>query len=345
MTPDEWREKYEERFCENLSLPYPYVRPAPLWNPSASDDDVLVLADLHEPYGNQAVFNEVEESQKDCGVLIVAGDVGDYYSKSRFRKNRAVDFSQEVRAIFSRLEWMATHWRTVKVMIGNHDNRPEKQLADLLPPDLLILTEQNLLEHLASNFDNIEVVGTQLDHSDIWLSHYYLYNDCLFTHAEISRAQKTATLERVSNQTRKWAETIGLGEYRAIFQGHNHQDMRTKVGPEYWFMIPTASNPYSVGMEYIYSARIQGDPPVCGYTRLRFEGGRLDYNRSHNYVVDHVRRNNGISAVSGANTRPGIENRDGDEGGTRLDREPNGETDPGQSPCGEIDPVLETGGW
>ena len=215
--------------------------------------------------------------------------MGDYYSKSRFRKTRSFPFRDEVHAVFKRIEWLATHWPWVYIMIGNHDNRAEKQIIDSCPVDLLVLTESNLLRHLAAFFDNVTVVGTQLDHTDINLSHIWQYRDTVFCHGEISRAQKTATLSYLSLYLHRWKTYLGLSEYRVIAQAHNHHAMMTQDGDEVHWMLPTACNPMSPGMEYIYGSRMVGTPPSVGYAKFCYSGNELDLNESHNFLINNGR--------------------------------------------------------
>ena len=290
MSITDFQHEQEIAFLKNFSIPVPYSRPMSDWNQDADPSKILVLSDLHEPYGNTQVFAEVEHRHKDAQTLIIPGDLGDYYSKSRFRKTKHVSFKDEVRAVFYRLEWMATHWKTVKVQLGNHDNRPEKQIAALFDgnTDILIMTEQNLLKHLASYFDNIEVVGQQLDGTGISLTHIYQHGDIIFTHGEISRARREATLEKVSQYLHYRRDMLNLKPYRVVAQGHNHADMKMNMGSETWLMLPTASNPYSVGFEYIWKADMRGHPPAVGYTALIQDKGETDTNSIHNHVLTYA---------------------------------------------------------
>jgi predicted phosphodiesterase len=279
----------ELRFLEHFNIPTPYFRPASDWHSEADPSKILVLSDLHEPYGNVSVFAECQNRHKDAGTLIVPGDLGDYYSKSRFRRTKDVAFKDEVGAVFYRLQWMATHWKSVKVMLGNHDNRPEKQIASLFDgrTDILILTEQNLLTHLASYFDNVEVVGQQLDGTGINLTHLYQFGDIVFCHGEVSRARREATLEKLSMYLHTRRHMLNLKPYSVIAQGHNHADMRMNMGSESWFMLPTASDPFSTGFEYIWKADMRGHPPAVGYSVFHQDRGQTDYNSSHNYVLNY----------------------------------------------------------
>lgn len=283
----------ERKFLEFLGIPYPYNRPVSNWHPSPERGKVLVLSDLHCPYEHLGVLALAQNEEHDAEILISPGDVGDYYSKSRFKKTRPITFKEEARAVFMRLQWMATQWPDVRVMIGNHDNRPEKAISGLFSDntDLLIMTEQNLLKYFASYFDNIQVVGTQLDSTDFILTHIYQFGDCIFTHGELSRAQKTAVLEYISKYLFRWGPTLALKPYTTIAQAHNHQDMKTSTGPEYWFMIPTACDPYSPGIEYIFHSKMIGSPPAVGYMVMHQENGITNYNRTHNVLVDYAIRN------------------------------------------------------
>jgi hypothetical protein len=54
---------------------------------------------------------------------------------------------------------------------------------------------------------------------------------------------------------------------------------------EWWFMLPTASDPYSLGFEYAFSSRMIGDPPAVGYTVFYQDNGETDFNASDNVVL------------------------------------------------------------
>lgn len=282
-------EKYEvdqEKIFRFMKLPYPYRRPKQRLEKPESGK-IVVISDPHVIYENQVVHKHIELNDKDAGTVIVTGDLGDYYSKSRFRKTRHVSFSEELRGVFLYLEWLATNFKSVKVMIGNHDNRPEKHVVSRLDDggvDLLIMTEQNLLKHLAAHFDNIDVVGTQLDSTDINLTHVYQYGDIVFTHGEISLKQNSANLDRVEEYLDNWKHVLDLKPFRVIAQGHNHRDSSDSSKDRKRFLLPTASNPFGYGFEYIYSSRMQGKPPAVGYSIFHQYNGETDVNDSKNII-------------------------------------------------------------
>ena len=294
MTRSQLHAAQDKRILEFIGVDYPYKRPKSQWVKS-DPDKILALADPHNPYASMKVCKAVERDHKNAGMVVVPGDVGDYYSKSRFRKNRAVPFNQEVRSVFLYLEWLATHWKDVRIQLGNHDNRPEKAVMDIMGKDidLMILTEQNLILNLASFFDNIQIVGTQIsgDAMDdgrrhkVNLTHIYQVGDIVFTHGEKSMAQASSLMMGISQYLHRWKSILGLKPYRIIAQAHNHNDFRMTMGDEKWIQLPAACEPVSIGMEYIFSTRMMGTPPATGYAIFYQSDGVTDYNASGNVLL------------------------------------------------------------
>ena len=282
-----FQDEQEKRFLTYFGIEYPYVPPKHKWSKDIVQGKILLSADWHEPYMSDLIRKEML-THKDAETHIVAGDIGDYYSKSRFRKTKHVTFKEEVQSVFHALEYLSTHWKTVKVMLGNHDNRPEKimlgKVAETGEIDLLVLTEMNLLKRLASYFDNIEVVGTSIN-GDIELTHIYQFGDAIFTHGELSMKQDSAILERISTYLSQWRTRLKLKPYRAIFQAHNHRATKTIKSDELQMLIPTASEGESIGFEYIYGTRMIGTPPQQGYTVLYQKNGITEFNKTNYYIV------------------------------------------------------------
>ncbi len=286
MKLDALHKERERAFCERFAIPFPYVPPKSKWHRRPDPRKMLSLSDPHAPYESEEVFRHALAHHHDAESLIMPGDIGDYYSKSRFKKTHPGKFPDEVLAVFRRLEWASTHFRRVYVMLGNHDNRPEKKIASLLDvdPELLIFTETNLLEHLAAYFPNVEFVQHHVADEGVRITHVWQYGDMIFLHGEISRTQASATMEWLSTWLHRWKHILKLKPYRVIFQGHNHQSMKLDVDGETWMQLPTASDPYSLGMEYVFK-RMYKNPPVVGYTVIHHDEGVCDRNATYNVVI------------------------------------------------------------
>lgn len=277
-----WEED-QQRLFSFMQIPWPYVPPAHEWAEKTDPTKIVSLSDPHEPYSAWQVLEHIQNHEKDAETVIVPGDLGDYYSKSRFRKTRHQSFAEELKSVFIRLEWLSKHWKVVKVMLGNHDNRPEKHMAQITEGsvDMLIMTESNMLERLISFFPNVELVGVQLDKTDTKLSHIYQHGDILFTHGELSLKSSTGILDRVEDYLDEWSDILQLKPYRVLAQAHNHRGSKEE-GRRTRFLLPTASNPYGIGLEYIYGPRMIGKPPTIGYSVFYQKDGVTDTNRSHN---------------------------------------------------------------
>lgn len=289
----EYREQSDKKLFDFMGISHPYSRPPDKHARETDLTKIVTISDPHEPYADRRPFDECERLHKDAETLVITGDVGDYYSKSRFKKTRLQSFASELRSVFFRLEWAATHFKRVEVMIGNHDNRPEKQISSLFQghEELMIMTEQNLLAYMASYFDNVEVVGTQLDLLGIdelitgTMTHIYQRGDIVFTHAERANANRVVLMQNISKYLRDWSQVLCLQPYTVIAQAHNHTDLKMSMGVEKWFLMPCAMTTKSVGAEYIFSSKMYGTPPNVGYSLFFQEGGHTDYNRSGNVLL------------------------------------------------------------
>jgi hypothetical protein len=268
-----------------MGLDWPYKRPKSAWL-KADASKILALPDPHEPCVNEVVMRHVAKHERDAGIVVVTGDLGDYYSRSRFRKRKHVAFRDELLAVFHRLEWLATNWRDVRVMIGNHDDRPEKYMTDNVPDaESLIMTERNMLDRLAGFFDNVKVVGHQVPGTRVNITHLYQMGDILFTHGEVSLKQDSGILTRLDDYAKAWENHLDLAPWRVLAQSHNHRENRKQSSRgKLWMLLPTCSDPYGISFDYIYTPRMMGTPPDVGYSLFHQERGTSDLNRCRSVV-------------------------------------------------------------
>lgn len=285
-----WEEDARELFTF-MGLDWPYRRPKAAWQ-KANPNKILALPDPHEPCINETVMLHVWQNERDANTVVVTGDLGDYYSRSRFGKDEHMEFSKELRSVFFRLEWLATNWRDVRVMIGNHDDRPEKHTARLTGEDTatLIMTERNMLDRLAGFFDNVKVVGHQVPGTKVNVTHIYQHGDILFTHGEVSLKQDSGILTRIDDYARAWERHLDLKPWRVLAQSHNHRENRKHSSRDkLWMLLPTCSDPYGVAFKYIYKPRMVGSPPDIGYSVFYQERGVSDLNECRSTVFPVVR--------------------------------------------------------
>ena len=279
----------EQHFLEKCGQEYPFILPDRKIN-GLNKDKVLVIGDTHEPFGNPKLLRYLSENHNDAHKVVVIGDVGDFYSKSRFRKRKYISFEDECKSVFQLLQFLYIYWDKVEIILGNHDNRATKTISDILnangATDLLFLTETDLIGRMASYFPTIEIKSMPLDGTDEKLIHIYQDGEVIYCHFEISRAQKSATMQRISEYLHKWKSTLGLKDYKVIIQGHNHTGHKESMGDELWIMNPCAADIYAEGFGYIFTPKPMGNPPVVGYTLLYYTNGKVDFNKTNYYVFN-----------------------------------------------------------
>lgn len=272
----------DARFLEFIGKSPDYKQPKKQHLKNTDSSKLLCISDPHEPYSLKSIWKDLEENHKDASHIHINGDIGDFYSKSRFKKTEYESFKDELLAVFDRLEWLATHWKRVTIIRGNHDNRTEKAIAGLLDSDMLFLTETDILSYMCAYFDNIEVVGERIniEGKNVEISFVWQFQDIIFTHIERSQAQASGLLATLGQQIHKWSRIFKLKPYRVIIQAHNHRACFDTNGTEYLYLCPMVANVATTGLKYALSPSLNGAPPINGYMIIYHENGLTDINRT-----------------------------------------------------------------
>jgi predicted phosphodiesterase len=283
------RQSMEDRnkaFLEFIGLKYPFIPSKSIQRRVINADKLLVLSDPHEPYALQPVFDYVWEHHGDSTHVHVNGDFGDFYSKSRFRKTKHSNYSDELRAVFQRMDWLAARFQKVTITIGNHDDRPLKALANAITTDQLWMTETDLMVYMSQYFDNVEIVGMKLPGKDGQIGWIWQKGDIIFTHVERSAEQPSRILDIISKQLHIWRGVYRFKPYKVIVQGHNHIAMKSDMGPDTLFLMPTCADINGAGLDYIFGPRLIGKPPTVGYAVFYQHNGVTNTNASNYFKVE-----------------------------------------------------------
>jgi predicted phosphodiesterase len=274
-----------------MKVPYPVIHLPKNYSKTVDEDKIICVSDPHSPYEDARVFDHILLNHHDTPHIHVNGDLGDFYSKSHFVNMEHENFSDELRAVWYRMEWLSANFRRVTLVKGNHDDRACKKMASMVTSDLLYLTERDVIGYLASFFDNIEVVGTQVKDpvtsQNINIGFIWQYKDIVFTHIERSQKQLTALSSGIDESLRDWHETIQLKPYRVIIQAHNHQSNEHTSGGIRRIVAPMAARLTGKGLQYVFKPALKGRPPVTGFTIIYNHNGRTDFNRTHNWLIDY----------------------------------------------------------
>ena len=252
-----------------------YTRPTPHAGPA---ERILIVPDLHVPFHEPELLARTLDVEADR--CIIAGDLSDAYSFSRFVLYEHVGYREEWAQVTLALEQIANRYPKVDLIIGNHDGRLEKQLRTRLTLDmvdaLLEMAGGTLcpLTALAKHYPNVTVAKHVTDggHSVDWFA---ITGDAIVLHAEKFSKVPASALRGVEEWLADQSQAFNLPEYRLVCLAHTHQ-----MG-----LFPWRADKLLVEIGclcqvqgYMTTPRIGGRPQRRGYVTFTQRGGKTDLN-------------------------------------------------------------------
>ena len=126
---------------------------------------IAILSDIHVPYHDvkalAAAVNWCKEKSPDA--VLLNGDIGDFYSVSRYQKNpKKRQFSKEIELLRELLIWLRSEFPKQRIVykLGNHDERWDHWLWNHAP-EISDLPQLRLDAMLDMEKLGIEMVGDQ----------------------------------------------------------------------------------------------------------------------------------------------------------------------------------------
>jgi predicted phosphodiesterase len=243
---------------------------------------IVVASDFHAPFHHQEYVAAMFEREKDADLLIVGGDLQDFYSVSRFVKYESVPFEEEMAAVTLLLEQMSERFPRVLIVEGNHDRpRFEKQLRDHLSEDMVKVVEYlaggnlSVIKAAAKRFPNIEFASNVVD-GRFHVGWYAQVNDLIVSHMEKFSIVPGSTLRGVEDWFSNFERVIGLEkDWRVVVQAHTHAGC---VFPYKADKMLVESGCLCRTHGYQLTPRAGGRPQRQGYVTLEQIDGRTDVN-------------------------------------------------------------------
>lgn len=249
---------------------------------------ILVAGDFHIPFHDKAAVAGMFAREKDADVLILNGDLQDFYSISRFTKYEHIPIDQELTEVTLFLEQASQTFPRVLVTTGNHDvPRFERQLRDRLPDDMVKVVEYlaggNLspIAAIARRYPNVEIASVPVGkHTVSWMAQV---NDLIVTHAEKFSRVPGSTLRGIEEWLADMHGALGLQPWRVLVQAHTHQ-----LGMFPWhadkLLVEGGCMCQTHG--YQLAAKIGGRPQRRGYVTMEQIDGVTDLNSVRPYWCD-----------------------------------------------------------
>jgi len=170
---------------------------------------ILHLGDLHIPFQNDEQV-QIAINRNRTADIVVAVEMSDCYSISRFNKNLSVPFEVEIDNIVRYYEYLSETFPLIFVVSGNHEKRINKSFFKGVPPSLLFLVKTNMMRLLARPFPNIIVFDRPI----------IQINDAIFTHAEYFSKIDLKSGINAYNFLAEWKKTLDLDDYSLVVQSH-----------------------------------------------------------------------------------------------------------------------------
>lgn len=241
---------------------------------------ILVVPDLHAPFHEEAMFAAMLEREANADHVVCIGDLGDSYALSRFEKYDRMPYREEWASVNLCMQAMASRFRKVTIVIGNHDARLERQLRQRLTEDMVdaihLITGGILcpITAMAKRYPNVTIAKHETPagkHVD-WFT---TVGDAWFGHPEKFSKVPGSAIRAVEDWIVDNESALGMEPYRLIVMGHTHAMS--------W--IPWRAGKLLVEcgclcqqQGYMLSPRVGGRPQRRGYVTLEQTNGVTDLN-------------------------------------------------------------------
>jgi predicted phosphodiesterase len=196
---------------------------------------IVVAGDFHAPFQDNEAVAELIRREHGADLLILNGDLQDFYAISRFIKYERVSVESELAAVDALLGQLSRAFPAVTVVAGNHDHqRFEKQLRDRLSPEMVHVIEfltggnMSVIRLIAKRYPNIRLAGQAVGRHT--LSWFHQEGDLLCTHAEKFSSVEGSVMRALANKMQRQAGLLGLSPWSVCVQAHTHQFGILKVG-------------------------------------------------------------------------------------------------------------------
>jgi hypothetical protein len=260
MLSQEAKEEFGEYFGINFDMPEKKKL-------KKNKNKDLVIADIHVPYHNVKAFDKTINSNLDCENLYIIGDWFDFYSKSRFRHTKSVNFRDEFRKGFNLLKTLSDKFEKIYFILANHDGRFEKWLYDNVHPEVLEFCDTKIVENILTCIPNLKILSQPVNsHREI--GYVVQVKNVIFTHIEKSNIDITKPVQEINKYLYKWENTFNLNNFDGIIQAHNHSSGKVRLGDKFLFQIPCLIDISSFAFDYVFSGKAIGNPPALGYIVL-----------------------------------------------------------------------------
>ena len=250
--------------------------------------EIVVCSDIHCTDERTDLIARLIDEQAGRD-LIVAGDLFDFSSLSRYTPTGWSDDSltETMARGTGLLTLFNQHFRSVTLMLGNHDARGWKKALNTCGTEYGKLCHEWMIYALEHKY-GVKVIDNPIAKQNgkvvEGLHFWHQLGDCLVTHFERAGAQPGRSPQLTCDFFREWQEPLGIQPFRVILQAHDHKVSyhRSRDNKVHCYGIGCLSD----WADYALQGRPVYAPPQHGYYRLVQYDGVTSINESQLYSLD-----------------------------------------------------------
>lgn len=255
--------------------------------PDSKKKKVMIINDLHIPYVNRKILDEIEK-HKDMDELIIGGDMADCMSCSSFPHLEDVTLEEELVAVYNFTEEInkIINHKPIKAILGNHCARLEKEISKLHKKDLARFIDHQFLRMISDGFTLFDANGKKRIYKGIENFHYHhkwskkFYDNLMVAHPVSFSGVPAKTLEDTITYFLNSGE-IERGDIVLIGHTHHYSQL---ISSRRSSIFGIENGTCAIPMDYSDKGRLGYTPQTNCYTIVEFfEGEKINPNDIKTY--------------------------------------------------------------
>jgi len=259
------------------------------------DKSIMIINDLHLPYEREDILEVIKKHSNEITTLVIAGDLMDCESISKFPKIRRKSLEEEL--IYSyefikKIRKILDKGQKIIIIRGNHEERLYKEICSMHKKEFQKFINPEIIEMIIDGFviyDN----GKKMKYegvSDItYVPHWYvnIENKIIVAHPKDFSKVKGKMLESIAGHFVNRHE-----EFEVIVMGHTHK-FSTGIVDRYAGVFVVENMCMCKPQNYSDKGKLGFTPQTYGYTIIKYnDNEKIKFDNIRTYHLDELYNQN-----------------------------------------------------
>lgn len=255
------------------------------------DRSVMIINDIHTPYERDDVLELIKKHANEINTLVIAGDLMDCESISKFPKKNRLSIKDELIYTYnfvSKIRKILDNGQDIIIHNGNHEERWYRDICDMHSKGMQDFLNPNILDMLFEGFTLYEN-GHKVKYKGIdgvtYIPHWYINLDgkLIVCHPKDFSSVDGKMCEKVSEHFLNKHE-----EFEVVVFGHTHKYSQMKVSRRQGIFV-VENNCLCKPHDYADCGKLGYTPQDYGYTIVKYNNDEpIDYNNIKVYFLDEI---------------------------------------------------------